>query len=212
MPFQVYECSRDACRFRFPLERSPDASVGCPACGAPAVPVGELFQPAGAARSKREEQPVIVALLDNIRSIWNVGAMFRIADGCGISHLHLCGMTATPEHPRVTKTALGAEEVVPWSYHRNGVEAARALLAAGSRLWALESSTGALPLTRAQTLGSPRPIALVVGNENAGVDPGILALCEQAYYIPMVGRKGSLNVAVAFGIAAYTLCFPAAAG
>jgi tRNA G18 (ribose-2'-O)-methylase SpoU len=158
-------------------------------------------------KSQRAEQPIIVALLDNIRSIWNVGAMFRIADGCGISHLHLCGMTATPEHPRVVKTALGAEESVPWSYHRNGVEAARDMLAAGCRLWALESSAGALPLTRAPALLSERPTALVVGNEKAGIDPGILALCEQAYYIPMVGRKGSLNVAVAFGIAAYSLCF-----
>lgn len=207
MPFQVYECSRASCRFRFPLEWSPKASLTCPACGAPTSAAGQLFEPTGVVRGERAEQPEIIALLDNIRSIWNVGAMFRIADGCGISHLHLCGITATPEHPRVVKTALGAQEAVPWSYYRNGVDAARELLAAGCRLWALESSAGALPLTQRPDLLPDRPTVLAVGNEKAGIDPGILALCEQAVFIPMVGRKGSLNAAVAFGIAAYKLCF-----
>jgi tRNA G18 (ribose-2'-O)-methylase SpoU len=152
--------------------------------------------------------PALVALLDNIRSTFNVGAMMRTADGAGLRHLHLCGITATPTHRGVAKTALGAEVAVPWSYHRNGVDAACMLDERGYRLWALESRDDACSLfTVPLPMAGEAPLALVVGNERAGVDPGILPLCERIVHIPMEGIKESLNVAIAFGIAAYTIRF-----
>jgi tRNA G18 (ribose-2'-O)-methylase SpoU len=153
----------------------------------------------------RRDSPAVEALLDNIRSIYNVGSMFRTADGAGIRHLHLCGMTATPEQPKVVKTALGAEQAVGWTFHPNGLEAAEGLQKQGYRLWALEGGRRAEPLFAAQVDPAGPPILLVVGNEVAGVDPAILERCERVLSIPMSGVKQSLNVVVAFGIAAYFL-------
>jgi 23S rRNA (guanosine2251-2'-O)-methyltransferase len=148
----------------------------------------------------------VEALLDNIRSIYNVGSIFRTSDGAGISHLHLCGMTPTPLNPRLVKTALGAQEAVPWSYERNGLIAARSLKEAGKRLWALEGGRISVPLSEAVQDIAGTAIVLVVGNEISGVDPGIMELCDRIIHIPMRGSKTSLNAAVAFGIVAYALC------
>lgn len=144
-------------------------------------------------------------LLDNIRSTYNVGSILRTADGAGVRYLHLCGITPTPDNPKVAKTALGAEQSVRWTHHRNGVTAARMLRAQGSQLWALEIAPCAVSLFDAVADLPPVPLVLVVGNERIGVDPGILALCEQVVALPMAGVKHSLNVATAFGIAVYTL-------
>jgi tRNA G18 (ribose-2'-O)-methylase SpoU len=145
------------------------------------------------------------ALLDNIRSAWNVGSMFRTADGLGIRHLHLCGITPTPGSPKVTKTSLGAEAGVGWSHHNNGVQAAYQLNEQGKELWGLECTPDASSILQLENLSSDRPIILVVGNEIAGIDPGILELCERIVYLPMLGKKQSFNVAVVFGIAAYSI-------
>jgi tRNA G18 (ribose-2'-O)-methylase SpoU len=131
--------------------------------------------------------------------------MFRTADAAGISHLHLCGISATPKQAKVAKTALGAEQSVPWSYYRNGVDAAVALKQRGYRLWAIEGGPQAESLFQARSMRQGWPIVLVVGNEVTGVDPAILQQCDQVLSIPMHGRKRSLNVAVAFGIAVYYL-------
>ncbi len=90
--------------------------------------------------------PRLEVLLDNVRSAWNVGAMFRTADGLGVAKLHLCGITPTPENASVQKTALGAEQSVEWAYSRNGLDAALALKAEGYSLWALEQDERAEPL------------------------------------------------------------------
>jgi len=147
----------------------------------------------------------IDAFLDNIRSAWNVGAMFRTADGLGIRRMHLAGITATPENGHLLKTALGAEFHVAWDYHADGVAAAHSLLRQGLRLWALEQEAGAEPLDRIRREDMTGPTVLVVGNEISGVDPGILELCERVIYLPMHGIKRSLNAAVAFAIAAYEI-------
>lgn len=145
------------------------------------------------------------ALLDNIRSTFNVGSIFRTADGVGVRHLYLCGVTATPANPKVAKTALGAERAVAWSYHPNGLDVAQELKAKGYRLWALESDSRARSLLTSAGELQGSPIALVVGNEVAGVDPGILAICDRVLCIPMQGAKRSLNVAIAFSVAVYCL-------
>ncbi len=156
----------------------------------------------------RPQKPLRV-LLDNLRSAYNTGAIFRTADGVGAEHLYLCGITPTPEnHPEVAKTALGAELGTAWSAHPDAVAVGQDLHSAGFRLLALETAPDSVPIFEAdpRTLEG-RPLVLVVGNEQAGVDPDLLSLCDSALSIPMIGKKASLNVAVAFGVAAYWLAF-----
>ena len=142
-------------------------------------------------------------LLDNIRSLYNVGSIFRTAEALGIAKLHLCGMTATPENPRLAKTALGAETLVDWAHHNNGVRAAEMLKTEGFAIWAIEGGKGSVSIYEAGLSPDVGKVALVIGNELAGVDPDILALADQVLYIPMLGEKESLNLTVAFGVAAY---------
>jgi 23S rRNA (guanosine2251-2'-O)-methyltransferase len=144
-------------------------------------------------------------LLDNVRSVFNVGSMFRSADGSGATHLYLGGITPTPEHKAMRKTALGAEESISWSAHRNSVTLAEELASGGHTLWALERTKGSQDLFAAATERPEGSLVLVLGNEVAGVDPGILPHCERCIHIPMHGNKASLNVATAMGIAAYAL-------
>jgi len=203
--YQVRQCLRPACRFRFPVKLNEEENTRCPKCGSPSLAV-ELPYTAMRVKSLDDDTgtPVEV-LLDNIRSTFNVGAMFRTADGAGIRHMHLCGITPTPDHPKIGKTALGAERALPWTQCWDGQAAAADLVKAGCRLWALEGGEGAEMLFDVSNDLPGAPIVLVVGNEVCGVDPGILAHCERRLYIPMQGVKESLNVAIAFGIAVYFL-------
>ena len=149
--------------------------------------------------------PVVEALLDNIRSTYNVGSMFRAADGAGLRCLHLCGITPTPENPKVVKTALGAESSVKWKYYRNSVAAVQEFKRLGFGIFALEAAPRSQSIFELDNAITHRPILLVVGNEICGVDAEILTLSDKVLWIPMHGQKESLNVALAFGIAAYTL-------
>lgn len=198
-----FECSNPACGFRFP---APAGMSACPRCAAPLRVVPETADLD--AVNPRDETPTgapLEALLDNIRSTYNVGAMFRTGDGAGLAHLHLCGTSPTPENPRVGKTALGAEFSVPWTWHANGVQAARQIKAQGKQLWALEIGPNSASIFQAARQLPAEPLCLAVGNEVSGIDPGILALCDARVWIPMQGYKRSLNVAIAFGVAVYTL-------
>jgi len=204
--FQIRQCLRDSCRFRFPVRAQNDGDVRCPRCGAITQMVEPVYQFSAPEIDPRTQGVEIEVILDNIRSTYNVGAMFRTADGAGLRHLHLCGMTPTPRNPRITKTALGAESSVPWSQTPDACALAVEMKANGFQLWALESSPLAMSIFDAlPQLAETAPLALVVGNEVTGVDPGILAKCDQVIAIPMQGVKRSLNVAIAFGIAAYIL-------
>jgi len=149
---------------------------------------------------------VKAALLDNIRSAWNVGAIFRTADGFGLEKLYLCGITSTPENESVRKTSLGAEESVDWEYSPNALVMAKKLKGEGDRLVALEQDSRAIPIHGYRNSSSDTRVPiLILGNEVTGVDPEILDLCDQIVHIPMQGQKQSLNVEVAFGIAIHTL-------
>ncbi len=145
-------------------------------------------------------------LLDNIRSIYNVGALFRTANGAAIPHLFCCGMSATPEHPKVAKTALGAESWHQWQYETNSLQTAVSLQNQGWQIWAIEKIDTAEDLFEIEKRDQT-PVVLVCGNERAGVDPAILNLADKVISLPMLGQKESLNVAVATGIAVYTLQF-----
>lgn len=207
MRFEVRECVRDSCRFRFPVEPAVEDRPVCPVCGAPVKRAG--VYPDTLPEENEEasgNSPLLYGVLDNIRSAFNVGSILRVADGVGLVGLHLCGITPTPENAKVAKTALGAEKLVAWDYHRNVLNAVTNLRAEGVRLVVLERTTGSVSLFDL-VLRPDEPVALVVGNEKAGVDPAVRDLADNRAYLPMRGQKESLNVAVAFGIAAYTLRF-----
>ncbi len=139
-------------------------------------------------------------MLDNIRSAWNVGSMFRSADAAGLAGLYLTGMTCTPPRPDLEKTALGATETVPWDYHRDPVAAARGIKAAGQTLIVLEQTPTACDWRQYSFV---YPCCFVVGHEVKGVSPEVIALADQVIEIPMAGGKKSLNVAVSFGLIAF---------
>jgi len=149
----------------------------------------------------------IEAMLDNVRSAWNVGSIFRTSDGVGIQKLYLCGITPSPDNPKVSKTALGAEVNIPWEKSNNGIQLASMLKAQGYLLWALEDLPFAQPLFQVESEWNNTPIVLIVGNEVSGVDPGIIEKCDKVISIPMLGKKQSYNVAVAFGIAVSFLLY-----
>jgi 23S rRNA (guanosine2251-2'-O)-methyltransferase len=148
----------------------------------------------------------LYVLLDNIRSAWNVGSILRSADGFGFAHVYLCGITPTPDGPAreaVTKTSLGAEDSVPWSYHKDSVKLVKGLKKEGWWILAMEEDHRSVPISKYKNSQFPGHAVLIVGNEVTGVDPELLNLCDDIFYIPMRGEKKSFNVAIAFGIAAY---------
>jgi tRNA G18 (ribose-2'-O)-methylase SpoU len=142
-------------------------------------------------------------LLDNIRSAWNVGSILRSAEGFGFTHTYCCGITPTPENDAVRKTSLGAENTVTWSHHKDAVKLVKGLKGEGWKVYGLEESANGKLIdsaNRAQT-----KMVLIVGNEITGIDPDLLDLCDEIFYIPMRGVKKSFNAAIAFGIAAYQM-------
>lgn len=192
---------------RFPVSDMERRGDVCPLCGAP-TEIVLTYRAAALPTWTAPPGPPVEALLDNLRSVFNVGSIFRASDGAGVRCLHLCGTTPTPEHPKLVKTALRAESGVAWRYYRNNLQAAQALQAQGYRLWALEGGPRAVSLydlDAAEPMAAP--LVLVVGNEVSGVDPALLALCDRIVFIPMLGGKESLNVATAFGIMAYQVRF-----
>lgn len=211
--YAICECSNPACRLRYPAGRRDNAFVRCPACHAPVVhfPCSSPTAEDAAGTGGGEQQLLrrnsagagLRALLDNVRSVYNAGSIFRSADGAGFDALYLCGVTPTPDNPKLAKTALGAHNSVHWESWPNAVVLARQLLADGCHLWALEEGARVEPLLAAPP--PPLPTVLVVGSEVTGIDPGLLDLCERTLAIPMRGTKRSLNVATAFGVAAVIL-------
>ncbi len=210
-PHHFYQCSNPKCALRVPAGRAIRTDqLNCPRCKSPLLPVPtsqEVLTTLSQTRKETKPPFELEALLDNIRSTFNVGAMFRTADGAGLSHLYLSGLTPLPGNPRISKTALGAEFAIPWEYAPNGLQLAQSLKADGKILWALETTSSAVSLFEIQSFPTNQPLVLIVGNEISGVDPAILELCDQTIFIPMSGYKKSLNVAVAFGIAVYHLVF-----
>lgn len=150
------------------------------------------------------KQGQVFLVLDNIRSGENVGSIFRTADAAGVAKIYLCGITPIPPHPKIAKAALGAEKYVPWEYRK---QTRRCLLEiknqnAKIKIAALEQGTVSINIFKFK----PKfPLALVVGNEVRGVNKKILSLTDVVVEIPMYGKKESLNVAAATGIALYQI-------
>jgi len=153
----------------------------------------------GVERSPIPRLPLVV-LVDSVRSLWNVGAIFRTADACGVGKVVLAGISGCPPRKEIAKTALGAEKAVAWRYRADATEALREIVAEGYVPVAIETSARAVSL---QETDWPERVCLVVGNEVAGISPPVLEACPRHVSIPMRGLKDSLNVAVAFGIVAF---------
>jgi 23S rRNA (guanosine2251-2'-O)-methyltransferase len=144
----------------------------------------------------------VTVLLDNVRSMYNTGAFFRTADAVGVEKLLLTGITAQPPKHAISKTALGAEETVPWEHSWNPAELIQSLRAREYEIAAIETSPHAVDLFD----WMPRfPVCVVFGHETDGIRAELLALCDTHVRIPMLGRKHSLNVATAGGVMLYEL-------
>jgi len=148
-----------------------------------------------------EKLPIII-VLDNIRSLSNVGAFFRTADAFRIGELMLCGITARPPHREIHKTALGAEETVKWRYFESTEAACQALKAEGYRIFAVEQVEGSVPL---QDFSFEPKTAYILGNEVEGVSDEALPYCDAAIELPQEGTKHSINVSVCAGIVIWKL-------
>jgi tRNA G18 (ribose-2'-O)-methylase SpoU len=164
-------------------------------------PLPYLVKPAAAAYESLRPLPVTV-VAENFRSLYNVGALFRTADGAGIERLILAGITGKPPDRAISKTALGAEERVAWEYSPTAVEALDRLRAQGYEIAAIETDLHAVDLFDWR----PRfPVCVILGNELDGVSPAALERCDVRVEIPMLGLKHSLNVATAAGVVLYEL-------
>lgn len=150
-----------------------------------------------------EKQPLVV-VLDHVRSLYNVGSVFRTSDAFRISGVCLCGITACPPHPEIHKTALGAEESVAWQHFAQTEDAVRQLRKQGYRVLAVEQCEGSTLLQDFQRKPDER-IAVVLGNEVKGVQQQVVDMCDGCLEIPQFGTKHSLNVSVTAGIVLWHL-------
>lgn len=144
----------------------------------------------------------VYVICDNIRSLYNVGSIFRTSDALGVKKIYLCGITGTPEQKGVLKVSLGAENSVPWEYCKNSWQLVDKLKKRGFKIVALELTKGSKNI---KLFKSKFPLVLIIGNEINGVSQALLKRSDAIVHIPMQGIKESLNVSVAFGIAIYKI-------
>jgi tRNA G18 (ribose-2'-O)-methylase SpoU len=153
---------------------------------------------------RQAEKIPITIVLENIRSMHNVGSVFRTADAFLIQNISLCGYTPRPPHRDINKTALGATETVEWKYFSHAAEAVSELRDAGYRIWAVEQVDKSISLQKFPT-DEEGKVAIVFGNEVEGVSDEVLKLCHGFIEIPQLGMKHSLNISVAAGIVLWEL-------
>lgn len=146
----------------------------------------------------------LVVVLDNVRSLYNVGSIFRTGDAFRITAIYLCGITATPPHPEIHKTALGAEDSVSWHFCKDTMEAVERLRNEGYTLLAIEQCEGSTMIQDFKALPGKK-YAVVLGNEVKGVQQQVVDACDNCIEIPQYGTKHSMNVSVTAGIVIYTM-------
>ncbi len=224
MPLTETFCPYPECNEKF----SAEIPVGrtkttCPACLRPITArLAAVFATLEREQEKRKRMGVLnfnndakagedyrerfVAVVEDVRSLFNVGAIFRTADGAGMDKIYLCGITGAPPRKEIEKVSLGAENTVNWEWRFGCVSILRDLKERGFNIVALEKTENSQPLSQLLLQEKiSRPLCLVVGNEVSGVSAEALALSDVVADLPMKGMKESLNVSVAFGIAAYAL-------
>ncbi len=141
-------------------------------------------------------------VVDNVRSLENIGSIFRTADALGVAKIYLCGISGRPPHQKISKTALGAEKIVPFEYHKQIWRLIERLKKEKVAIVALEQIEKSIAYTKFK----PKfPLALIIGNEVKGVSKKAIEISDDIIHLPMKGKKESLNVSVAFGIAGYEM-------
>jgi len=151
-----------------------------------------------------ENRASMSVLVEDVRSLWNVGSIFRTADGAGFQSVYLCGISGTPPRKEIEKVSLGAEKTLNWQYKVNPLDFILDLKSNGVQILGLERNNESTLLTDAISENKlKQPLCIVVGNEVSGLSPQVMRYCDLLCHLPMKGQKESLNVAVAFGIAAY---------
>jgi len=146
----------------------------------------------------------IHVVLDNLRSAYNVGSIFRTADAGAVEHIYLCGMSAHPPHKKIEKTALGAHEYIPWSYYEKTKDCVTDLKKKSIPIIAIEITDTSKPCI---DYIWPSPVAVVFGNEVMGIQERILKIADAIIHIPMYGYKNTINVATSFGIILYDILY-----
>ena len=147
---------------------------------------------------KQTEKTPLIVILDNVRSLHNVGSVFRTSDAFLIEAIYLCGITATPPHAEIHKTALGAENTVEWQYFEHTIDAVRQLKQKSYRILAVEQAENSIPIDKFRM--ENHRYAIILGNEVRGIDQTVMDCCDGCIEIPQFGTKHSLNVSVAAGI------------
>ncbi len=149
---------------------------------------------------KKKKKNEIYALLDNVRSLHNVGAIFRTSDAVLLKKLYLCGITGHPPRNEISKTALGAEEVVEWEYHEDASDLLKDLKKKGITIVAVEIANDSVNYDQAKY---DFPVCFVFGHEVYGISDEVMDLVDMTVEIPMLGRANSLNIATSYGIIVY---------
>lgn len=152
---------------------------------------------------KSQKKTPIIIILDNIRSLNNIGSFFRTSDAFNIESIYLCGITATPPHREIQKTALGATDSVEWHYNENTIEVIDVLQNKGYKVYAIEQAENTISLEEFKY--NNEPIALVFGNEVKGVQQKVINACDGCIEIPQFGTKHSLNVSISYGVVVWHL-------
>jgi tRNA G18 (ribose-2'-O)-methylase SpoU len=147
---------------------------------------------------KQSDKIPIIVVLENIRSAYNVGSVFRTADAFLLQGIYICGYTSYPPHKEIKKTALGADETVHWKHFKNIKEAIEELKTVGYKVFAIEQAVGSIKLQNFPS--SNEKLAVIFGNEVTGVEQSTIALADGCIEIPQLGMKHSLNISVAAGI------------
>ena len=152
---------------------------------------------------RQSEKMPVIAVLENVRSAYNVGSVFRTADAFLLEALYIIGYTAYPPHKEIRKTALGADETVRWKHFKKTDEAVKELKESGYKIYAVEQAEDSLKLH--QLASGEEKIAVIFGNEVTGVEQATIAQCDGCIEIPQLGMKHSLNVSVAAGVVLWEL-------
>lgn len=168
------------------------------------LPIEEIGRVSAEEFEHVDKLPLII-VLDDIRSHHNTGAVFRTMDAFACEAVYLCGITGTPPHRDIHKTALGATETVPWQYFESALQVVDNLKQKGYKIIALEIAEGSTDIRQYKASFGDK-IALVIGNEVNGVDQRIIDVCDVCIEIPQYGTKHSLNVSVSAGIALWEIC------
>lgn len=172
-------------------------------CGMRKLSMEELGRKSVDAVKQAPKLPVIV-VLENIRSAYNVGSVFRTSDAFLVTAIYIVGYSARPPHKEIGKTALGAEEAVEWHYFKTSAEAVEELRHGGYRVFAVEQASESVALQQFRYSPDER-VAVIFGNEVTGVEDSTLALCDGCIEIPQLGMKHSLNIATAAGVVLWEL-------